>query len=194
VRAAWFLVLAAACSPAGVPAVSAPAGAAANVALGTTVGLVRYYGDCGRYSDAGGADCFRGGYPRQDEGMVRIESPAPDGGAPMDAAASSEPGCAFPPAGTRPLVDWSEARAGEAYAVELEYLGEWAARRSERSTEPRPPALDLVNADDYPEFSRHSGLLGATLLLKARHVQRTAERESSLVTWTARVVGLCRLE
>jgi hypothetical protein len=190
VRAVWSLVLAAACGPAGVPAVDATAGAAANVALGTTVGLVRYYGDCGRYSDAGGVDCFRGGYPREDEGMVRIESLATDGGA----APSGEPGCAFPPAGTRPLIDWSAAQAGETYAVELEYLGEWAARRSDRSTEPRPPALDLVNADDYPEFSRHSGLLGVTLLLKARHVHRTAERESSLVTWTARVVGVCRLE
>ena len=193
-RAVWSLLLAAACAPAGVPVVSAPAGAAANVALGTTVGLVRYHGDCGRYSDAGGVDCFRGGYPREDEGMVRIESPAPDGGAPADAAASGEPRCAFPPAGIRPLVDWSEARAGATYAVELEYLGEWAARRSDQSTEPRPPALDLVNTDDHPEFSRHSGLLSVTLLLKARHVQRTAERESSLVTWTARVVGVCRLE
>ncbi len=188
-RAAWSLVLAAACAPAGVPTVTAPAGAAANVALGTTVGLVSYYGDCGRYSDAGGVDCFRSGYPRQDEGMVRIESPAP-GKAPVP----SEPGCAFPPAGARPLVDWSEARAGETYAVELEYLGAWAARRSDESTEPRPPALELLNADDYPEFSRHSGLLGATLLLKTRRVEHTAERESSLVTWSTRVVGVCRLE
>jgi hypothetical protein len=192
-RSGWFLLFAAACGPAGVPVVSAPAGAAANVALGTTVGLVRYYGDCGRYSDAGGADCFRGGYPRRDDGEVRIESPAPDrdGGVPMDGAASN---CAFPPAGVRSLVDWSEARAGEPYALELEYLGEWVARRHDRSTEPRPPALDLQDADDHPEFSQHSGLLGVTLLLKARNVQHTTERESSLVTWTARVVGVCRLE
>jgi hypothetical protein len=163
----------------------------ANVALGTTVGLVRYHGDCGRYSDAGGTDCFRGGYPRQDEGEVRIESPAPDR---LDGGSASDDRCAFPPAGTQSLGDWSEARAGETYALKLEYLQEWVPRRSERSTEPRPPALDLQNGDDYPEFARHSGLLGVTLLLKARNVRSTPDRGSSLVTWTARVVGVCRLE
>jgi hypothetical protein len=200
------------CSPAANSVASGPAGAAANVAIGATVGLVRYGGDCGRYSDAGGADCFRGGYPSGDKGEVRIESPPPgrlDGGvgdrSPSvgsgDAVAVEDPPpdaalrCRFPPAGSRSLEDWSQARAGDIYAVVLEYRQGWVAADTRTSLlGSKVPELELDNLDDHPEFSEHRGRLGATLLLRARQVRETRDRSMSLVTWTARIVGVCRTQ
>ena len=167
-------------------------GATANVALGTAVGLYRYHqGDCKRRSNTGGAECFRGGYPHEDQGSVRIESSrvpadAGVGEGPSDGAA----GCSFPRSGTELLADWTQVQAGRTYSLVLEYRGEWTPLSPSVGS---ATVLRLTNVEDYPEFSDHSARLGVELRLKSREVRSDRAETFSLVEWTARIERVCHL-